>query len=496
MNKPLRRIAIFCGLLVLALLIRDNWIQYVQADTLRSDPKNRRVAIERYATPRGNIIVDGNPITGSAKTSGDSFNDFEYKRTYKDGAMWAPVTGYASQAFGATQLESIEDGILTGNDDRLFFRNTLDMITGESKQGGNVVTTLNAAAQKAAYDGLLKQGKGAVAAIDPETGAILALASTPSYDPSTFAGNSTSVDGKAWTALQKKNDANDPMLNRALREVYPPGSTFKVVTAAAALENGLYTSADQKTDSPLPYTLPDTTTELKNEGNIPCKDATLREALRVSCNTVFGKIGADLGKDKMLAEAEKFGFNSEQFTPVRSSASVFPEKMDKPQTALSSIGQFETATTPLQMAMVASAVANNGTLMKPYMVDKLQAPGLDVIEQTEPEKMSEPLSSENAGILQSMMETVVKDGTGKNAQINEDGVTVGGKTGTAQHGVDNSENPYAWFISYAKLSDGSTPVAIAVVVEDESANRDDISGGGLAAPIAKSVMQAVINSNK
>ncbi|WP_405931752.1 peptidoglycan D,D-transpeptidase FtsI family protein [Streptomyces sp. NBC_00827] len=496
MNKPLRRIAIFCGLLVLALLIRDNWIQYVQADTLRSDPKNRRVAIERYATPRGNIIVDGNPITGSAKTSGDSYNDFEYKRTYKDGAMWAPVTGYASQAFGATQLESIEDGILTGNDDRLFFRNTLDMITGESKQGGNVVTTLNAAAQKAAYDGLLKQGKGAVAAINPETGAILALASTPSYDPSTFAGNSTSVDGKAWTALQKKNDANDPMLNRALREVYPPGSTFKVVTAAAALENGLYTSADEKTDSPLPYTLPDTTTELKNEGNIPCKDATLREALRVSCNTVFGKIGADLGKDKMLAEAEKFGFNSEQFTPVRSSASVFPEKMDKPQTALSSIGQFETATTPLQMAMVASAVANNGTLMKPYMVDKLQAPGLDVIEQTEPEKMSEPLSSENAGILQSMMETVVKDGTGKNAQINEDGVTVGGKTGTAQHGVDNSENPYAWFISYAKLSDGSTPVAIAVVVEDESANRDDISGGGLAAPIAKSVMQAVINSNK
>ncbi|MFI6336088.1 peptidoglycan D,D-transpeptidase FtsI family protein [Streptomyces sp. NPDC050535] len=496
MNKPLRRIAIFCGLLVLALLIRDNWIQYVQADTLRADPKNRRVAIERYATPRGDIIVDGNPITGSTKTSGDSFNDFEYKRTYKNGAMWAPVTGYASQAFGATQLESIEDGILTGNDDRLFFRNTLDMITGEAKQGGNVVTTLNAAAQKAAYEGLLKQGKGAVAAIDPETGAILALASTPSYDPSKFAGNSTSVDGKAWTALQKKNDPNEPMLNRALREVYPPGSTFKVVTAAAALENGLYKSAEEKTDSPLPYTLPNTTTELKNEGNIPCKNATMREALRVSCNTVFGKIGADLGKDKMVAEAEKFGFNSEQFTPVRSSASVFPDDMDKPQTALSSIGQFETATTPLQMAMVASAVANNGTLMKPYMVDKLQAPGLDVIEQTEPEKMSEPLSSENAQILQSMMETVVKEGTGTNAQINEDGITVGGKTGTAQHGVDNSENPYAWFISYAKLSDGSSPVAVAVVVEDESANRDDISGGGLAAPIAKNVMKAVIDSTK
>jgi peptidoglycan glycosyltransferase len=495
-NKPLRRIALFCGLLVLSLLLRDNWLQYLQADTLRTDTKNRRVAIERYATPRGDIIVDGKSITGSTKGSGGSYNDFEYKRTYKDGAMWAPVTGYASQAFGATQLESIDDGILTGNDDRLFFRNTLDMLTGKKKQGGNVVTTLNAAAQKAAYDGLLKQGKGAVAAIDPETGAILALASTPSYDPSAFAGNSTSVDGKAWTKLQKKQDANEPMLNRALRETYPPGSTFKVVTAAAALENGLYTSADEKTNSPLPYTLPNTTTELKNEGSIPCKNATMRIALRYSCNTVFGKIGADLGKDKMLSEAEKFGFNAQQYTPVRSSASNFPKTMDKPQTALSSIGQFETATTPLQMAMVASAVANDGTLMKPYMVDKLQAPNLDVISQTQPEKLSEPLSKDNAQILQSMMETVVKEGTGTNGQINETGVTVGGKTGTAQHGVANSENPYAWFISYAKLSDGSSPVAVAVVVEDESANRDDISGGGLAAPIARNVMKAVIDSKK
>jgi cell division protein FtsI/penicillin-binding protein 2 len=284
------------------------------------------------------------------------------------------------------------------------------------------------------------------------------------------------------------------MLNRALRETYPPGSTFKVVTAAAALENGLYDSADQKTDSPLPYTLPDTRTELKNEGNIPCKDATMREALRVSCNTVFGKIGVDVGKEKMAEEAEKFGFNEEQFTPTRANASVFPTKMDRPQTALSSIGQFETAATPLQMAMVASAVANDGKLMKPYMVDKLQAPNLDVMSQTDPEEMSRPLSEKNAQILQSMMETVVEKGTGTNAKI--PGVTVGGKTGTAQHGVDNSEKPYAWFISYAKMPDGSKPVAVAVVVEDENANRDDISGGGLAAPIAKNVMQAVINSKK
>ncbi|MDQ0762292.1 peptidoglycan D,D-transpeptidase FtsI family protein [Streptomyces canus] len=490
MNKPLRRIAIFCGLLVLALLIRDNWLQYVKADTLREDPDNRRVLIARYATPRGDIIVDGKAITGHAETTS---GDFKYKRTYKDGAMWAPVTGFVSQSYGATQLEALEDGILTGNDDRLFFRNTLDMLTGKPKEGGNVVTTLSAAAQKAAYNGLKKQGgKGAVAAIEPSTGKILALASYPSYDPSTIAGGSDS-DAEAWKKIDKKNNPDDPSLNRALREVYPPGSTFKVVTAAAALENGLYKSADEQTDSPLPWTMPGTTTQLKNEGNIPCENATLRVALQYSCNTVFGKVGSDLGNDKMLEEAKKFGFTEEQFTPVRSSASVFSDDMAPSEVALSSIGQFNTAATPLQMAMVASAVANNGTLMKPYMVDSLQAPNLDTLEKTEPEKMSEPLSAENAQILQSMMVTVVEKGTGTTAKIQ--GVTVGGKTGTAQHGENNSKNPYAWFISYAKVGD-SAPVAVAVVVQDDNAVRENISGSGLAAPIAKSVMEAVIDSKK
>ncbi|NEB79701.1 penicillin-binding protein 2 [Streptomyces sp. SID14478] len=486
MNKPLRRIAIFCGLLVLALLIRDNWLQYVQADSLQTNEKNRRVTIERYAQPRGDIIVDGKPITGSKATSG---TDLKYKRTWKDGPMWSPVTGYASQIVGATQIESIEDGMLTGNDDRLFFRRTLDMITGKKKEGGNVVTTLNARAQKAAYDGLKNRGKGAVAAIEPSTGKILALASTPSYDPSDFAGNST-TDSKTFQKLDKNKDK--PLLNRALRETYPPGSTFKLVTAAAALESGKY-DPDQKTDTPLPWTMPGTTTPLPNEGNIPCKDATLRVALKVSCNTVFGKVGADLGNDEMVKEADKFGFNKEQFVPVRSNASNFDDDMNVSQTALSSIGQYNTAATPLQMAMVASAIANDGKLMEPYMVDELQAPNLDTIEKTEPKEMSRPLSSENAQKLQSMMETVVNDpgGTGSNAKI--PGVTVGGKTGTAQHGVDNSEKPYAWFVSYAKTSSGS-PVAVAVVVEDSAASRQDISGGGLAAPIAKSVMQAVIDS--
>ncbi|WP_330239620.1 peptidoglycan D,D-transpeptidase FtsI family protein [Streptomyces sp. NBC_00525] len=485
MNKPLRRIAIFCGVLIFALLARTNYLQYVKADELNTRDENRRVRIERYAHERGNIIVDGKSITGSKETE-DS--DFKYKRVWKNGPMWAPVTGYSSQAFDASQLEKIEDGILTGNDDQLFFNRTMSMFTGDDKQGGNIVTTLNGAAQKAAFEGLGKK-KGAVAAIDPRTGAILALASTPSYDPSTFAGNSKS-DSEAWQALLK--DKDKPMQNRALRETYPPGSTFKVVTAAAALENGLYTDIDDATDSPLPWRLPQSRNDLKNEGNIPCKNASLREALRWSCNTVFGKISDDLGNEKMIEEADKFGFNKEIFTPVRTVASIYPED-NRPQNAMAGIGQASNRTTPLQMAMVAAAVANDGKLMQPYMVAERKAPNLDVIYTHEKEELSRPLSGENAQKLQEMMETVVEKGTGTRAQI--PGVTVGGKTGTAQHGLNNSEKPYAWFISYAKTDNGS-PVAVAVVVEDSDASRGDISGGGLAAPIAKAVMKAVIDSEK
>ncbi|MER6101367.1 penicillin-binding transpeptidase domain-containing protein [Streptomyces sp. NPDC001832] len=485
MNKPVRSIAVFCGLLVFALLIRVNWLQYVRADELNANEHNRRVQIERYAHERGDIIVDGNPVTGSVETT-DS--DFKYKRVWKDGPMWAPVTGYSSQAFDASQLEKLEDGILTGNSDQLFFDRTLSLFTGEKKTGGNVVTTLNSAAQKAAFDGLGDK-KGAVAAIDPQTGAILSLVSTPSYDPSVFAGNSLK---DADARQQLLEDKDKPMLNRALRETYPPGSTFKVVTAAAALENGLYTSIDEPTKSPLPYRLPLTTGNLENEGNIPCENASLREALRWSCNTVFGKISDDLGNEKMIEQANKFGFNKEIFTPVRADASVYP-KDNRPQNAMAGIGQASNRATPLQMAMVAAAVANDGKLMQPYMVAERQAPNLDVIYTHKKEQFSQPLSAENAQKLQQMMETVVETGTGQKAKIPN--ATVGGKTGTAQHGLNNSEKPYAWFISYAKTDSGS-PVAVAVVVEDGQANRDDISGGGLAAPIAKSVMKAVIDSEK
>ncbi|MFJ8667962.1 peptidoglycan D,D-transpeptidase FtsI family protein [Streptomyces sp. NPDC093600] len=486
MNKPLRRVAIFCGLLVLALLIRDNWIQYVRADELNAHPRNKRVQIERYANVRGNIIVDGKPITGSVDSQ-DPY--YRFKRTYTDGPMWAPVTGYASQAYDANQIEKIEDGILTGNDDRLFFDRTLAMFTGDKKKGGDVVTTLSGAAQKAAFEGLGKK-TGAVVAIEPSTGKILALASTPSYDPSSFAGYS-GKDEKAWIALEK--DKNKPKLNRALREIYPPGSVFKVVTAAAALEHGKVTDINAPTDTPEPYKIPLSTRNMVNHAR-DCENASLNRALEVSCNSVFAKLGDEVSRDKMVETAEKFGFNAEQFTPVRSAASVYDKKMDRGGNALSSIGQFNTATTPLQMAMVTAAIANDGKLMKPYMIEELRAPNLDVLKRNEPEEMSRPVSQRNAQLIQTMMENVVENGTGRNADLNMDGVKVGGKTGTAQHGEKNAKRPYAWFISYAKTDQGS-PVAVAVIVEDSAGtSREDISGGGLAAPIAKAVMKAVLKN--
>ncbi|MEU9142500.1 penicillin-binding protein 2 [Streptomyces sp. NPDC048349] len=485
MNKPLRRISLFCGLLVLALLIRTNWLQYVQAEELSTRKENRRVQIAQYATERGNIIVAGEPITGSKVTDG---SDYKFKRTYMNGELWAPVTGYASQAYGSTQLESLEDGILTGNDDRLFFDRTIGMFTGEKKQGGNVVTTLNPDAQKAAFEALGSK-KGAAAAIDPRTGAILALVSTPSYDPSRFAGNSKD-DEKAWVELKDSEDKN--LVNRALRETYPPGSTFKVVTAAAALEHGVVQDINAPTDTPDPYFLPGTRTEMVNHAK-GCKEASLNDALKVSCNSVFANLGDKVTRDKMVETAEKFGFNNDKIDiPVRAFASVYDKKMGKDGNAQSSIGQFNTAATPLQMAMVTAAIANDGKLMKPYMVDQLTAPNLDIIEKHSPQEMSRPLSAANAQKVQEMMINVVENGTGTKAKIKD--VKVGGKTGTAQHGEGNKKRPYAWFISYAENPDGTSPVAVAVVIEDSSADREDISGGGLAAPVAKAVMEAVLKN--
>ncbi|WP_328497142.1 penicillin-binding transpeptidase domain-containing protein [Streptomyces sp. NBC_00414] len=483
MNKTIRRASVFTLLLVFALLVRATWVQFYEGQALAEDKDNRRNAIEQYAYPLGNIIVGGDAVTGSAQTKG---GDLKYKRTYTDGSLYAAVTGFSSQVFGATQLEGIYQDLLDGTDNRL--KNPLDTVTGKRSDPGDVITTVDPAVQKAAYKALGDK-KGAAVAIDPKTGKILGVVSTPSYDPSTISGG----DSEAWTRLTK--DPDKPMTNRALRQPLPPGSTFKLVVAAAALEDDLYSSVDEKTDSENPYTLPGTTRVLANESkSAPCENASIRVALQYSCNNVFAKMAVDLGQDKLKAMAEKFGFNdASQDVPVRAYTSVYPSDMDRSSTALTGIGQFDVTATPLQMAMVSAAIANGGKLVSPHLVSQISDANGDVLENYDDDTESkEIVGSSTAEQLQSAMQTVVEEGTGTNARI--DGATVGGKTGTAQHGENNSKTPYAWFTSYAKSDSSGKEVAVAVLVEQSDAARSEVSGNGLAAPVAEAMMRAAIGN--
>ncbi|MFC9908229.1 peptidoglycan D,D-transpeptidase FtsI family protein [Streptomyces sp. NPDC127197] len=479
MNKTIRRASVFVLLLVFALLVRATWVQFYDGQALADDKNNRRNAIELYSEPLGNIVVGGEAVTGSVPMKS---GDLAYRRTYTDGPLYAAVTGYSSQAFGATQLEGIYRDLLDGTDNRL--KSVLNTVTNKRSDPGNVITTIDPDVQKAAYDALGDK-KGAAVAIDPTTGKILAVVSTPSYDPSRI----TTGDSAAWEQLTK--DSEKPMTNRALRQPLPPGSTFKLVVAAAALEDGLYSSVDEKTDSPDPYPLPQSSDRLTNENpSAPCENASIRVALQYSCNNVFGSMAVDLGQDKVRAMAEKFGFNDdEQDVPVRAYESVYPSDMDDAQTALSGIGQFDVTATPLQMAMVSAAIANDGKLVSPHMVSQITDSSGDVLQDYDDNASTEEIvSSSTAEQLQSAMQTVVEEGTGTNAQI--PGATVGGKTGTAQHGENNSKTPYAWFTSYGK-ADGKE-VAVAVVVEQSDAARSEVSGNGLAAPVAQAVMDAAL----
>ncbi|CAL9558088.1 Penicillin-binding protein A [Streptomyces sp. enrichment culture] len=485
MNTTIRRASVFALLLVLALLVRATWVQFYQGQALADDKDNRRNAIKTYAEPLGDIIVAGEAVTGSARTEG---GDLAYKRTYENGALYAAVTGYASQAYAPTQLEGIYADLLNGTDSRL--KTVMDTVTGKRADPGHVVTTIDPAVQRAGYEAL-GDTKGAAVAIDPGTGRILAVVSTPSYDPSALTDANTA--GTAWKRLNA--DPDKPLTNRALRQPLPPGSTFKLVVAAAALEDGLYSSVDQPTDSPDPYRLPGTVRDLTNENpNAPCENATIRTALRYSCNNVFAKMAVALGQDKVRAMAEKFGFNDEtQDVPVRAYPSVYPSGMNDSETALTGIGQFDVTATPLQMAMVSAVLANGGELVSPHMVSQITDGDGDVLEDYDDGAGTKRIvSSATAEQLESAMRTVVEEGTGSNAQIA--GATVGGKTGTAQHGENNSKTPYAWFTSYAASDSSGERVAVAVVIEQSDAARSEVSGNGLAAPVAKAMMEAALEN--
>jgi peptidoglycan glycosyltransferase len=474
-----------CLLLFGLLIVNVNWVQVVKADDYRDDPRNSRVLLRTYERERGPIAVldaDGKrqTVAESVRTDGP----LEWLRTYPGGPTYAAVTGYYSLVYGRTGVERAQDEELSGDADEFFVRRVSDFVTGRSPKGGAVLLTLDPAAQQAAYDAL-EGNRGAVVALEPRTGAVLAMVSRPSYDPGRLSSFQPQ-DIRAYYAELNGAEA-DPLLNRAISKTYPPGSTFKVVTAAAALENGV--TVETQIPSPVVLDLPQTTAGLRNFGGSSCtgETSTLPDAMRISCNTAFGALGLQLGDDTLREQAEKFGFGDTDLrVPTRVADSRFPDEANPPQTAQSAIGQFDVRVTPLQMAMVAAGVANDGEVMRPYSVQEVQAPDLSVVRSARPDVLSRAVSTEVADQLTAMMELVVDDGSGRRAQI--DGVRVAGKTGTAQHA--QGRPPHAWFIGFAPADDPQ--VAVAVVVEDGGSLGSEATGGALAAPIASSVMRAVL----
>jgi penicillin-binding protein A len=479
MNKPLRRLAAAVMVMFALLLINANYLQVVRAKSLHNDARNPRLIQEEYSRKRGPILVGGNPVAKSVETT----DRLKYKRTYASGKLYAPVTGFYSLVYGANGIEGAESPILSGTDDSLFVRRVIDLITRVPPQGGSISLTINAKAQRAAYQGLAGR-KGAVAAVNPTTGAILALVTSPSYDPNLLSSHDTSTIRTNYQRLSK--DPDKPMLDRALRETYTPGSTFKLVTSAAALENGL--RPDSKVYNGASLDLPQTTADLPNENGRSCTSsgqATLTDALANSCNAAFGKVGLDLGAAKLAEQARKFGFGHAFEVPMRSAVSEFPSDLNPPQTAQSAIGQFSVRATPLQMAMVGAAIANRGELMSPYLVQEVRAPDLSPLDVTKPKSLGAAMTPQSAQQLTDMMVNVVDNGTGTNGQI--PGIKVAGKTGTAQQG--GGRRPHAWFVSFAPAD--NPKVAVAVIIEN-GGNASEISGNQLAAPIAQKVMRAVL----
>jgi peptidoglycan glycosyltransferase len=484
-NRPLRRVALACLVLFGLLLGQANWVQVVKAKSYRNDPRNQRVLLRTYDRQRGAIVVGTGSDRFAVAQSIATTDALKYLRTYPGGPTYAPVTGFASLVYGFTGVERLQQPVLSGDDERLLVRRLSDYITGRQVQGGSVVLTLDPKAQQAAYQGLAGK-RGAVVALDPRTGAVLALATSPSYDPTVL---TTHDRNGISAAYQQLLDApGDPLVDRAVERTYPPGSTFKLITTAAALDDGYLPTTH--IPSPTVLDLPGTTANLTNFGGERCgdgKSTTLADALRISCNTAFGALGMKLGQDRVRRQAEAFGFDSSGLrVPQAVATSVFPGDLTAAQTAQSSIGQFDVRVTPLQMALVAAGIADEGLVMKPYLVQQVQAPDLSVLSTSTPQVLRRAVSAAVARQLTAMMESVVTSGTGTLARI--PGVRVAGKTGTAQHGTGQA--PHAWFVGFAPAE--APRVAVAVLVEDGGNLGSDATGGRVAAPIAKAVMQAVL----
>jgi peptidoglycan glycosyltransferase len=476
-NAPLRRVAISVLVLFTLLIINVNYIQVVRSDELRNNSSNTRVLAAQYDRERGAIVVAGNAIAESVPTDGR----LKYLRQYPQGELYAAVTGYHSLIYNNSQLEHAENDVLSGSDGRLALRRLADLFTGRDPAGGDVVLTLDPAVQEAAMAGL-EGVTGAVVALDPATGAILGMASTPSYDPTQLSSHDPAAIREYWAELEAADP--DPRINRAIGDNYPPGSLFKVIVSAAALADGR--TPETVVPAPAEFPLPNSTRVIPNFNGSSCSpsgEQSLIDALTISCNTAFAQLGIDLGEDRVREMAEAFGLDGERFDiPLRVEASGIGEVEDDAALAQTSIGQRDVRMTPLQAALVAATVANDGVQMKPYLIDQVQAPDLTVIDSTQPEEWREPVSVDVANQLTEMMVSVVANGSGRAARI--PGVEVAGKTGTAQVREDVAD--HTWFMGFAPADDPK--IAVAVFVANGGG-----TGGERSAPIAGDVMQAYLD---
>ena len=491
MNRPIKKVAIFCFAMFAALFLDGNWIQVVQANSYSAHADNKRNAIYAYQVDRGNIIVGSANVAYSTATKS---SQMKYQRVYTNGELYAPVTGYFSSNYGTANLEQFENTLLNGKDTRLATQNFLRKAEGKDQAGGSVVTTINAAAQEAAYNALKSQlssvGEGAVAAINPKTGAILALVSSPSYDPNQLASTSVTTQNSYATALN--NNTLQPKLDKALNQTYPPGSTFKIITSATALTYGfggqsITPTTDISGAPPVTLNLPGSTSTISNSSGETCTSLVLEDAFAQSCNTVYGYIGMQVGTQHLQSMAEAFGFNKTgPSVPMTTSTSMFPTNLSQAQLAQSAIGQYNVTMTPLEGAMMASAVANGGVIESPYLIAKELDTKGNVIASATPTQFADPISSSVAGELATMMQNVVTNGTA--TSLNNIGVSVAAKTGTAERGT--GQNPVAWMVAYAPATNPT--VAVAVMVADNDVQPSDAFGNSLAGPIAKAVIQAVV----
>jgi len=482
-NRQLRGVSTVIVLMFVALFVSTTSIQFFAADSLRADSRNSRTILDSYSTKRGAILVDGSPIAESTPSD----DQYQYQRKYTNGALYSAVTGYFTIGQGNTGIESAENAVLSGNSDASFFQNLNAILTGQDVQGDNVNLTIDPDVQQAAYDAL-GQNSGAVVAIQPSTGKILAMVSKPAYDPNSLTSHDTAQVKQQYDALLQQSPT--PLQNRAIGgDLYTPGSVFKLIVASAALKDGKY-SLDSEFPNPSRLQLPGTSTYINNAEGGSCgggDKVKLRTAIQYSCNIPFAELGQKLGYDTIKSVADEYGFGDAIDVPMRATASQYPDVDSTAQLMLSSFGQASVRVSPLQMAMVSAGIANGGKVMQPSLVDSITTSDLKTVESFSPKQYSDPLSGSEAADLTEAMQSVVSGGTGTNAKI--DGVDVAGKTGTAEGGTGD---PYTlWFTGFAPAKDPE--VAVAVVVGNGGGLGQSGVGNTVAAPVAKKVMEAVLN---